>query len=173
MRSETERLASSFEWTTELEPARLTQKVQSENISSKVKLSPLAVVASISGEDEKKVFPFIADFSSLDVSLLPDDLKKRANSFCSSLCKKENVDSFMAKDCLYSLALFYLDSEKSFPKDEKWILGSPFIVEGGWEIPVRFGESFDVRLFWINENNSWKIDQIQIIYSQNQKEEQR
>ncbi len=159
LRAETERMANSFAWTLELEKGRLTEKKREEHISSSVKLSPISIVSSL---PQKNIFPFIDNFGSLDVTALPKSLKSEIAAFCASLSKGENVDSFMAKGCLYSLALFYRDfSEKKY-KNAPWIFGNVHYLGTNWEILVRFGEDFDVLLFWTNEDETWKIDQIKI-----------
>lgn len=103
-------------WTEEVELDRLTSSISSvPGISSRLNLSPLIVIAGASGDSEK-LFPSLASFGSLDTTLISKSLRETLTSFCESLSKNKDADSFMAKDCLFSLALFYSDFNRIFGK---------------------------------------------------------
>lgn len=101
-------------WTEEVELDRLTADISAvEGISSKLKLSPLIVLAG-KVSDSDKVLPELKDFGSLDTSLISSSLREMLFSFCDAVAKYKDADSFFSKDCLYSLALFYADFNRIF-----------------------------------------------------------
>lgn len=101
-------------WTEEIEVDRLATKVNSvEGISSKLNLTPLIVLASLPSETSR-IYPTLGSFGSLDTTLIPKALKTMLSSFSDNISKYKDADSFMAKDSLYSLALFYTDFKRIF-----------------------------------------------------------
>ncbi len=101
-------------WTEEIEVDRLSTKVNSVNgISSKLNLTPLIVLAGVPSESSR-IYPTLASFGSLDTSLIPKSLKEMLVSFSDNISKYKDADSFMAKESLYSLALFYTDFKRIF-----------------------------------------------------------
>ena len=179
-------------WTEEIEVDRLTSKVSSvPGISSRLNLSPLIIIASEPGESSE-IFPHLASFGSLDTRLISNSLRETLTSFSKTIAKNEAADSFMSKECLYSLALFYEDFNRIFadcfelnkiqeiPKtdiseDEKqieekiyfssFVFGQPFLDGIYYEIPIKFFSekaTLTLCVFCFEEAGSWKIDQIQI-----------
>lgn len=154
-------MAAAFEWTGELEPGRLTAEAPTR-VSPRVRQTTLAVLASLpeEGAEPPSVGPFVDGFAPLDLSLMPPALAKRVDSFCAALSAGKDADSFMASGCLYSLALFCRDSGGRLPRGKGWLVGSPSVVGTGWEVPVRFGPSFDVLTYWTEQGGSWRVDQV-------------
>ena len=215
LRALSETLSQEIPWTSQIEADRLTRNIKtSDGILKSIALTPVIVISSGDREQENPVYPYLEGFGSLDVSDIPLPIRSVLDSFCLSLSKDTDADSYMSKKGLYSLALFYKDlsesasefsdshaeaektaepkAAKSEKKDEKapagkdgglapaeaedgeevqkkvfdqWIIGEPFVTASSFEIPVRFvakSYSCDVYLFFIKEEASWKIDQIQI-----------
>lgn len=107
-------LYESTIWTEAVELDRLTANISAvPGVSPRINLSPLAVLAS-KESFSKKVFPVLGSFGSLDTTLISKPLREMLASFSDSVSKNKPADSFMAKDCLYSLALFYSDFNKIF-----------------------------------------------------------
>ena len=101
-------------WTEEIEVDRLSTKVNSVNgISSKLNLTPLIVLASVPSESSR-IYPRLGSFGSLDTSLISKTLRETLVSFSDSIAKYKDADSFMSKECLYSLSLFYADFKRIF-----------------------------------------------------------
>ncbi|MBQ8014235.1 MAG: hypothetical protein IJ257_07590 [Treponema sp.] len=114
LRSTADALYDSIIWTDAIEVDRLTTNVSSvQGISSRLNLTPLIVLAG-QPDDSSRVFPSLKNFGSLDTSLIPQSLRTMLTSFSESISKYKEADSFMAKDCLYSLALFYTDFRRIF-----------------------------------------------------------
>jgi len=131
LREQTNDLLESFSWSDELEPERITKKINRyENISEKVKLTPLSIINNVDVpneeesivktddfsflengdiDDKRYIAPFIDGFGYLDISNIPKDLLEIVKKFCISLEINEDVDNYMATDCIYSLGLFYLN----------------------------------------------------------------
>ena len=107
-------LYDSTIWTEELEEKRLTSNISAvPKVSSRINLSPLVLLAA-NTSDSDRVFPNLGSFGSLDTTLISKSLREMLTSFCDAVSKNNPADSFMAKDCVYSLALFYSDFNKIF-----------------------------------------------------------
>ena len=114
LRYTAESLYEATIWTEEIELDRLSSKVNSVGgISSKLNLTPLIVLASLPSESSR-VYPTLKSFGSLDTTLIPKSLRTMLFSFSDNISKYKDADSFMAKESLYSLALFYTDFKKIF-----------------------------------------------------------
>lgn len=101
-------------WTEALEVDRLTTNISAvSGISSRLNLNPLIVAASKTSDSER-VFPVLGSFGSLDTTLISKPLREMLTSFSEAVSKNKDADSFMSKDCLYSLALFYTDFNRIF-----------------------------------------------------------
>lgn len=107
-------LYDSTIWTEELEHNRLTSDISAvPRVSSRINLSPLVMLAA-NPSDSEKVFPSLASFGSLDTSLISKNLREVLSSFAEAISKNKPADSFMVSDCIYSLALFYIDFNRIF-----------------------------------------------------------
>lgn len=107
-------LRESTIWTEEVEVDRLTSNISAvPGISSHINLSPLIVLAC-DASYSSKIFPVLSGFGSLDTSLIPSALREMLVSFSDSIAKGKDADSFMSKESLYSLSLFYIDFNKIF-----------------------------------------------------------
>ena len=114
---------------------------------------------------EQNIYPSFADFGSLDISVLPATLLSIVEEFSAAIINDTDADQFMVKSSLFNLALFYEDLRSSNRLNmTDYIIGEPFTFGDDYEVPVRFSSSsgsVDVKLFFIQEGDTWKIDQIQ------------
>ena len=183
LRALAQAMAESVPWTDELERDRLTATVSvADGVDRHVLLSPLSVLAGAAARKVPPVYPFLEGFGSLDTTLIVPDVKTVLDGFCDAVCRAENADSFMARGCLYQLALFYRDGDLVLPEsspdadsDEKkpafsffdtYFYGQPYVTGETYEVPVRFvGEkrSMDVLVFLLKEGDAWKIDELRIL----------
>lgn len=108
LKEETDSLNSKIRWTDEIEQGRLTGKVKTERLGSKVKASVLSVSAK-KDEDSPFIYPAISGFGSLDTTLIPLNLKAKIEEFCGSFSKNGDLSSVTRKESAYNLALFYYD----------------------------------------------------------------
>lgn len=114
LRYTAEKLYSATSWTESVETDRLTANISSvKGISNKLSLNPLTVSAAASSS-ENLIFPSYGSFGSLDTSLIPKSLKEMLISFCESISKNRDCDSYFKKENLYTLALFYVDFNRIF-----------------------------------------------------------
>ncbi|MDE7228441.1 MAG: hypothetical protein K2N31_08985 [Treponemataceae bacterium] len=183
LRALAQAMAESVPWTDELERDRLTATVSvADGVDRHVLLSPLSFLAGAAARKVPPVYPFLEGFGSLDTTLIVPDVKTVLDGFCDAVCRAENADSFMARGCLYQLALFYRDGDLVLPEsspdadsDEKkpafsffdtYFYGQPYVTGETYEVPVRFvGEkrSMDVLVFLLKEGDAWKIDELRIL----------
>lgn len=230
LRELTADMAKKVPWTGALEGDRLTSEIGTkEGIGRGVSLSPLSVIAGGDESDILPVYPFLKDFGSLDTTLLSEEIEQTLDGFCNALRHAENADTYMAKDCLYQLALLIRDlnlvipevteetkaesskaepakadsskTEPAKPKNEKSVAGSgdgtdndddseeaeekpevpavtfydsffygqPYATGTMYEVPVRFSgkeRSADILVFLVKEGSSWKVDELQILRSE-------
>lgn len=172
LRYKTEALIKNTVWTEQLEKGRLeTSNSKYGNISEYLSLKKISILNNVSESSKLDIFPFIEGFGSLDLSLIPSDLYPIVKEVSNNLVKNKELDSFMAENCLYSLALFYLNLKKiglNKKEFDSYLIGSAFITEFSYEIPIRLfcnkekTKFLDINLFFLNEKKTWKIDQIQI-----------
>lgn len=107
-------LYDSTIWTEELEFNRLTSDISAvPKVSSRINLSPLVLLAA-GTSDSDRIFPNLGSFGSLDTTLISKPLREMLSSFSDAVSKKKPADSFMAKDSIFSLALFYADFNRIF-----------------------------------------------------------
>ena len=192
LRALTAERAELVPWTDELEGDRLTATITTaDGIDRRVSLSPLSFIAGTDVQDVAPVYPFLDDFGSLDTTLIAHDVKDVLDGFCAALNHAENADSYMARGCLYQLALFYHDSNLVKPAEEPtdapaenaensdagteqvafhffdtFFYGQPYVTGDMYEIPVRFvgtERSMDVLVFLVKEGGTWKIDELQLL----------
>ena len=111
------------------------------------------------------VFPEISDFGSLNVSEIPASLLRTVESFSETILKRQLADKFISEGNLITLALLSEEMEKRKLSFTNYIIGESFVVDDVFEVPVRLYSSFsklDLRLYFVQESNLWRIEQIQI-----------
>lgn len=124
----------------------LVTKAKSGNLNKKKRniLMPEALFLSNNNDLQTKVYPFIRDFASLDISLIKEDELLLINSFLESLKSKTiNPENFILENRFITTLLQYDIQE--WPELIDWIIGKPykgdFYIEENlfeiYEIPVR------------------------------------
>ncbi len=169
LRDEASSLESKVYWEKELEGDRLLRKIDKlDFVSTRLSLSPLVLSARTFQEGEK-VYPVLDGFSSLDTSLIPQALNVMLKSFCERISRNEDADSFISKDCLYTLVLFYSDFERIFGGEkiifDNYAIGEPFLDGVHYEVPLKFfGKKANLTIcaYCFEKSGSWSIDQILI-----------
>ena len=145
-------------WTSELEGNILSEKItrNQDKISSNI---PYTVDILKISPEQKKIYPELSDFGSLDSSLLKGGAKEKLVSFCNSLSEnKEDTDSYFNGKYLFSY-IFFKDDLKNgwvsyFSSDypelnsgtlfSKYLVGEPFVNSDILQVPVRFFCNFGV-----------------------------
>lgn len=167
-------------WTEEIEKGRLSNIIKTKNgISKNLKLSPLVIAAAVNDE-QQSVFPVLDGFGSLDLSLIEPKLKNFIDKFSDSFMKNDSLEKYFTEENRISLILHnirideiereisdFFPSEESFeiPLFDKYIVGTPFVENDVYEVPVKFfSESFSITvMFYCKKISSeWKLEQIQI-----------
>ena len=179
LRYQLEQMLDEFQWSEELEPGRLSANVSRYgNVSDKVHTSIISVICSVPSnaegkvEEEPLVYPYVEGFGNLDTGATPKTIVDSAEKFCDAIQDGTDADSLVARNSIYSLALFYRDidelkNERKISAFTSHLLGSSFTSGTSYEQPVRFYDAefknfVDVNLFFSEDVGSWKIDQIQI-----------
>ncbi len=159
-------------WTKEIEPERLTAKLNSDiKVANRDMISP-QMLSSIKYL-QPPVYPEIKGYASLDYSGINESLLKELNDFSEALCKStENLESFFEPDYFFNYVFFKADLEeieKSLKKDEiffdRYLICKTFESEDIIQVPMRFYNKKDfVDLsVYLTYHNGYKITQIEVI----------
>ncbi|MGN0739196.1 MAG: hypothetical protein ACI4LX_03390 [Treponema sp.] len=167
LKSITAQKEKTVQWTQELEKNRLSQKIDSiEYVNQFLKLNPPTMTAFEAGMSRPIVYPELDGFASLDISDVDANIIFLINNFCRNLAKETECDSFMNSESVFSLALFLYDAKNygfSF-KNTKWLIGKAFVLENGFEVPVRFvneNKKLDVHFYLKDVHNAGDVSQNQ------------
>lgn len=128
LKEETDSLSSKIRWTDEIEQGRLSGKVKTEGLGSKVKASVLSVSAK-KNTDSEFIYPAVSGFGSLDTTLIPLNLKEKIEEFCASFSKNGDLSSVTRKESAYNLALFYYDLASCLPEYNDFFKAEPALSE--------------------------------------------
>ena len=174
-------------WTKEIEPERLTVKLNSDiKVANREMISP-QMLSSIKYL-QPPVYPEIKGYASLDYSGINESLLKELNDFSEALCKStENLESFFEPDYFFNYVFFKTDLEeieKSLKKDEilfdRYLICKTFESEDIIQVPMRFYNKKDfVDLsVYLTYHNGYKITQIEVIrwgktYGESDKEQSK
>ncbi len=174
-------------WTKEIEPDRLSVKLNSNiSVINKDIISP-QMLSSIK-QLQPVVYPEIKGYASLDCSGLNKTLIEEIEKFCQGLCKStENLESFFEPDYFFNYVFFKADFEeieKKLKKDEilfdKYLICKSFESEDIIQVPLRFYNKKDfVDLsVYLTYHNGYKITQIEVIrwgkiYGESDKEQSK
>ena len=174
-------------WTKEIEPERLTVKLNSDiKVANRDMISP-QMLSSIKYL-QPPVYPEIKGYASLDYSGINESLLKELNDFSEALCKStENLESFFEPDYFFNYVFFKADLEeieKSLKKDEilfdRYLICKTFESEDIIQVPMRFYNKKDfVDLsVYLTYHNGYKITQIEVIrwgktYGESDKEQSK
>ena len=164
LKSLSEKKIKEVYWTDQSGSGRLQENISKiPGIASDLRVSPIMVL--ISQDQNTPIYPVYSDFGSLDISSLPENILSIVENFSKAIISGEDADGFMVKSNLFNLAFFYEDMRGSGRLNfTDYLIGEPFGSGDEYEVPVRLYSSSsktDIRLFLVQENGAWKIDQIQ------------
>ena len=159
-------------WTNEIEPERLTARLNNSIEVSDTNFVTPQFLQSIDNL-QQPVYPQIIDFAGLDCSKMNAVLYKTMKEFSDSLCKDtENLQDYFHSDYFYNYIFFKNDLKDavSFDKNEKtlfdrYLICTSFEAEDIIQVPVRFyrkKEFVDLSVYLIY-HNSYKITNIEIL----------
>lgn len=176
-------LDESISWSSELEGNILGKTFQEvDGIDSKADHTPYSYLMKKT-KKVKAVYPYVNDFTSLDISLYPESALTLIEGFCNGVLCEDNLEDFYDDSTMYDLALFLYDYEKLVSEGKKYcdfVIGKPFIsdYEDIFECPIRFyedlssnivsysRESMDLCLYLIKKNGTYKIQEIKMMDKQ-------
>lgn len=148
LRKESEEMASSIKWEQEIESSVLLKKITgADGLVKSLAANPQFIFASGAESEYEPVYPQIAGFASLDMTLCPDSARRLLDEFCSLIASGKNAEHCMAGGCLYSLVLFKYDlTSLGYSTFSSYILGEPFVSPEIIQCPVRFLTKDDFNL---------------------------
>ena len=187
LRNELQIKAEQTVWTNEIEPERLTSKINNKaKAADRAFISP-QMLNSIK-ELQPAVYPEIKGFASLDCSAMNKSLLATMNNFCTELCKgTENLQSYFYSDYFFNYVFFKNDFEsiveqlkKNDVLFDRYVICKAFESQDLTQIPVRFYNKKDyVDLsVYLTYYNGYKITQIEVIrwgktYGESEKEQSK
>ena len=187
LRNELQIKAEQTVWTNEIEPERLTSKINNKaKAADRAFISP-QMLNSIK-ELQPAVYPEIKGFASLDCSAMNKSLLATMNNFCTELCKgTENLQSYFYSDYFFNYVFFKNDFEsiveqlkKNDVLFDRYVICKAFESQDLTQIPVRFYNNKDyVDLsVYLTYYNGYKITQIEVIrwgktYGESEKEQSK
>lgn len=163
-------------------------------IEKNIPLEPLSMIALEGGRSFSAIFPELEGFASLDTTDIQGGVLDTVNGFCRALIehtspsrkkdlkKKESegkdgeseedsaqddsskIDGYFSETTLYSLVLFFADSEPAGAV-KSFMVGKPFVDDENIEVPLRLScENATVYALAYPAPNedTWKIQQIEI-----------
>jgi hypothetical protein len=158
-------------WSDELEKNILEKKTDANpSVAEGIELQPGVMIVMEHGEQDS-IYPSINGFCSLDIRELEEAQQKVINGFCNAIASNSDADSFMVSGSISSLVIFLADLHSFFPDKRtdtplfsSWLPGKPFINDILFQVPVRFIHADGILdiLLYLNKNQNWKIDQIQV-----------
>ena len=184
LRNALEDKANKTVWTNEIEPERLTSKLN-QNISVSTRDYVTPQMLNTIKELQNPVYPEIKGFASLDCSAMSESVLSLMNDFCTKLCKStDELKDYFSKEYFFNYVFFKADIEpviKDFKTEElifdRYVICKAFENENLTQIPVRFYNNKDyVDLsIYLNYHNGYKITQIEVIrwgktYGESEKE---
>lgn len=165
LKAETENKRHNYEWVDELEGKKLSENITdfTKNIHTNNSFSLESVLASYKDEP---LMPVLHGFGSLDTSSIPSDVKGVLIGFCDAVIKKAGLEKcmdFFSDETFFVLAFFLDDIAEK--KIASYLIGSPYVSENNFEVPVRFfsdGNFFDCAIFF-DLGDDIKINQIKFL----------
>lgn len=174
----------SISWTGELEPDLIAQRKDSDSkLFSSKSLNNLAAASVIAVTDSNAIYPSIAGFGSIDITLIPASLKSMITDFCAellnisqteaaswseaashgNLSQKEASQDQISED-IYSKLASHISSERRYMlsiylQDTKtYPVASKFYLGR----PVIVGKEYEVPVLFLSSQGSWIV----ILYAQ-------
>ena len=106
LRNELQIKAEKTVWSNEIEPERLSKKLNDKVTASEREYITPQMLSSIK-ELQPAVYPEIKDFASLDCSAMNTSLLSVLNNFCKEFCKgTDNLQSFFYSNYFFNYVFF-------------------------------------------------------------------
>ncbi len=159
-------------WTKEIEPDRLSVKLNSNiSVINKDIISP-QMLGSVK-DLQSAVYPEIKNFASLDCTTMNKTLLSTLDDFCKQLSTStENLESFFVSEYFFNYVFFKADFEEilsNFKKGEEnfdhYVICKAFESQDLTQVPIRLYNKKDfVDLsVYLTYHNGYKITQIEVI----------
>ena len=184
LRSELMSKADKTVWSNEIEPERLSTKLNEKAAASEKEYITPQMLSSIK-ELQPAVYPEIKGFASLDCSAMNASLITTLNNFCQELCKgTDNLQSYFYSNYFFNYVFFKTDFEpivEQLKKDDilfdRYLICKAFETQNLTQVPVRFYNNKDyVDLsVYLTYHSGYKVTQIEVIrwgklYGESEKE---
>lgn len=165
LKAEAENKRHHYEWMDELEGDRLSEDFT--DLNEKIKLNnAISLESVLVAYEYEPLLPVLHGFGGLDTSSIPYEVKDVLINFCDAVIKKHGFEKcmeFFSEETFFMLA-FFLD-DIAGKKIASYIIGSPYVSENNFEVPVRFfsdGIFFDCAIFF-DLGDTIKINQIKFL----------
>jgi len=164
LRTAASNLAEGTEWASGAEtlPEKDAYTEKPVRLPSGSAKFPETVCFAVS-KPQKRVYPFLDGFTSLDTTNIPDAVQRFVLSVVRS-CQKKELDAVFFPDGWIFLKTAADYELKDMPDSTRFVIGRAFIAEGVYEIPVRFFTAegfFDAYLYVFEEKPEvFKLEQI-------------
>ena len=187
LRNELQNKAKQTTWTNEIEPERLSAKLNDKASAVEKEYITPQMLSTIK-ELQPAVYPELKDFASLDCSAMNTSLISMLNEFCTEFCKgTENLQSYFNNKYFFNYVFFKTDFEpvvNQLKKDdvlfERYLICKAFEAKDLTQVPVRFynNKDFVDLSVYLTYHNGYKITQIEVIrwgktYGESEKEDSK
>ena len=159
-------------WTKEIEPDRLSVKLNSNiSVINKDIVSPqmLGSIKDLQGP----VYPEIKNFANLDCTSMNKTLLSTIDDFCKQISKStDNLESFFVSEYFFNYVFFKTDFEEilsNFKKGDEnfdhYVICKAFESQDLTQVPVRLynRNNFVDLSVYLTYHNGYKITQIEVI----------
>ncbi len=159
-------------WTKEIEPDRLSLKLNSNiSVINKDIVSPqmLGSIKDLQGP----VYPEIKNFANLDCTSMNKTLLSTMDDFCKQISKStDNLESFFVSEYFFNYVFFKTDFEEilsNFKKGDEnfdhYVICKAFESQDLTQVPVRLynKNNFVDLSVYLTYHNGYKITQIEVI----------
>ena len=159
-------------WTKEIEPDRLSVKLNSNiSVINKDIVSPqmLGSIKDLQGP----VYPEIKNFANLDCTSMNKTLLSTIDDFCKQISKStDNLESFFVSEYFFNYVFFKTDFEEilsNFKKGDEnfdhYVICKAFESQDLTQVPVRLynKNNFVDLSVYLTYHNGYKITQIEVI----------
>ena len=169
LRNEVQEKSDSTLWTNEIEPERLSSKINSSIQTSEKSYNTPQLFSTIK-DLQPVVYPEIKGLESLDCSSMNTSLLSTMNKFCQELCKgTDKLEGYFFEDYLFNYVFFKNDLNQIISEPEenlfdRYLICRAFENENIAQVPVRFYKNkghIDLSVF-LTYHNGYKITQIDI-----------
>ncbi len=174
-------------WINEIEPERLSSKLNNKIKASENDYITPQMLSTIK-ELQPAVYPEIKGFASLDCSAMNKSLFTQMNNFCQDLCKgTDNLQSYFYQDYFFNYVFFKQDFapvveqlKKGEVLFDRYLICKAFESKDLIQVPVRLYNNKDYidLSVYLTYHSGYKITQIEFIrwgktYGESEKEQSK